>query len=363
MTTFKDVLRYYESVPGITSIVMLGEVGNRNEIEIADMIAAGELTKPIIARCIGDSAEQFTSEVQFGHAGAKANSDEEKATYKNTYLRDKGAHVPDNFDTLGDKIGEVFRSLGGEQPALETPADILDKVALLKSRRKTRFTATISDERGDELHYHNIPITQHVRDGSLAKVIGHLWLKRELPDYACEFINAALILLADHGPAVSGATNTIITARAGKDIVSSLIAGLATIGPRFGGAITGAGRMFVQALQDDLTPAAFVTQQKKAGILIQGIGHKIKSIYNPDMRCTLMREIAAGFPEHTALDFALAVEEITTQKKPNLILNVDGHIAALLIDLLTDLGYSLQEIAQLVEADLFNAFFVIARSI
>lgn len=64
-------------------------------------------------------------------------------------------------------------------------------------------------------------------------MIGHLWLKKDLPAYACRFIEIVLILLADHGPAVSGATNTIITARAGKDLISSLIAGLATIGPRF----------------------------------------------------------------------------------------------------------------------------------
>ena len=34
---------------------------------------------------------------------------------------------------------------------------------------------------------------------------------------------------ADHGPAVSGAHNTIVTARAGKDLVSSLTSGLLTI--------------------------------------------------------------------------------------------------------------------------------------
>ena len=34
---------------------------------------------------------------------------------------------------------------------------------------------------------------------------------------------------ADHGPAVSGAHNTIVTARAGKDLVSSLVSGLLTI--------------------------------------------------------------------------------------------------------------------------------------
>jgi ATP citrate (pro-S)-lyase len=61
-----------------------------------------------------------------------------------------------------------------------------------------------------------------------------LRFKKELPDYALKFIDTILILLADHGPAVSGATNTIITARAGKDVVDSLCAGLLTIGPRFG---------------------------------------------------------------------------------------------------------------------------------
>jgi len=34
------------------------------------------------------------------------------------------------------------------------------------------------------------------------------------------------MLCADHGPCVSGAHNTIVTARAGKDLVSSLVSGI-----------------------------------------------------------------------------------------------------------------------------------------
>jgi ATP citrate (pro-S)-lyase len=85
-------------------------------------------------------------------------------------------------------------------------------------------------------------------------VIGALWLKRELPKYALEYINTILILLADHGPAVSGATNTIVTARAGKDILSSLVSGLLTIGPRFGGAIDGAARIWHEAVSQSESP-------------------------------------------------------------------------------------------------------------
>lgn len=50
-----------------------------------------------------------------------------------------------------------------------------------------------------------------------------------LPKYACQFIEMCLMVTADHGPAVSGAHNTIVCARAGKDLVSSLTSGLLTI--------------------------------------------------------------------------------------------------------------------------------------
>jgi succinyl-CoA synthetase alpha subunit len=51
----------------------------------------------------------MTTEVQFGHAGAKANTDEEKAGYKNKYLREAGVWVPENFDTFGEMIGSVYK--------------------------------------------------------------------------------------------------------------------------------------------------------------------------------------------------------------------------------------------------------------
>lgn len=62
----------------------------------------------------------------------------------------------------------------------------------------------------------------------------------------CFVVVASCKVTADHGPAVSGAHNTIVTARAGKDLVSALCSGLLTIGPRFGGALDKAAEMFTQ---------------------------------------------------------------------------------------------------------------------
>ena len=50
-----------------------------------------------------------------------------------------------------------------------------------------------------------------------------------LPKYATGFLEMTLMVTADHGPAVSGAHNTIVCARAGKDLVSCLASGLLTI--------------------------------------------------------------------------------------------------------------------------------------
>ena len=41
-----------------------------------------------------------------------------------------------------------------------------------------------------------------------------------------------------------------------------------------------------------------------------------------------------NFPSTPILDFALKVEEITTAKKDNLILNVDGAVGVIFVDLL-----------------------------
>ena len=57
----------------------------------------------------------------------------------------------------------------------------------------------------------------------------HYLLPARLPDYATAFIERCLMVAADHGPAVSGAHNTIVAARADKDLVSSLASGLLTI--------------------------------------------------------------------------------------------------------------------------------------
>ncbi len=368
-----DHLLRYEANPAIKMLVCLGELGGTEEYAIVDALRDGRITKPLVIWVTGTCAKVFPAGVQFGHAGAKAGSASESADAKNAALREAGAIVPQSFDDFGEKIKETYERLVAAgtivpQPEVEPPVLPLDyDVARRRGlvRKPTHFISTISDERGDELHYHGVPISEVVkRNLGIGGVIGLLWFKRELPDFARQFITLALVITADHGPAVSGAHNAIVAARAGKDLISSLVSGLLTIGPRFGGAIDGAARTFKQAYDRGLSPKQFVDEMKAKRELIPGIGHRVKSVQNPDMRVTLIKEFAKQHFAHTELlDYALAVEKITTGKRNNLILNVDGTIGVCFVDMLRSCDFAEDEIQEIVDLGYLNGLFVLGRSI
>ena len=61
----------------------------------------------------------------------------------------------------------------------------------------------------------------------------------------------------------------------------------------------------------------------------------------------------------TVLKFALAVEQVTTQKKANLILNVDGCIAVCFVDMMQSCGaFSNVEADELVKHGCLNGAFL-----
>jgi ATP citrate (pro-S)-lyase len=373
-STFSDHVFRYQDDPNVKLIVLLGEVGGEEEYTIADAIRSGRITKPLVAWCIGTSAKVFRHDVQFGHAGALALNARQTADAKNTYLRAAGAHVPSSFEQFDELIGSVYLQLvkagtivqRPEPPVPSIPMDYSWAQKLGLVRKPTSFMSSISDDRGDELLYAGMPLSQVFRENlGVGGVVSLLWFQRRLPDYASKFIEMILVVTADHGPAVSGAHNTIVAARAGKDIVSSLCSGLLTIGPRFGGASDEAARQFTEAHDTNLTPKEFIEKMRRKGELIMGIGHKVRSATNPDMRVTILKKFVKDhFPATPLLDYALEVEKLTTAKRANLILNVDGTIAVAFVDLMRNCGaFTREESDEYIKIGVLNALFILGRSI
>ncbi|KAK8208067.1 ATP citrate lyase subunit 1 [Zalaria obscura] len=373
-TTFIDHMLRYQADPECKILVLLGEVGGVEEYRVIEAVKSGVITKPIVAWAIGTVASMLKTEVQFGHAGSFANSQLETAAKKNESMRAAGFHVPETFEDLPATLSKVYQSLVQDgtikpqpEPAVpKIPIDYAWAQELGLIRKPAAFISTISDDRGQELLYAGMPISDVFRDNiGIGGVMSLLWFRRRLPDYASKFLEMVLMLTADHGPAVSGAMNTIITTRAGKDLISALVSGLLTIGSRFGGALDGAAEEFTKAYDKGLSPRDFVDTMRKENKLIPGIGHRVKSRNNPDLRVTLVKEfVHANFPKTTLLDYALAVESVTTSKKDNLILNVDGCVAVCFVDLLRNCGaFSPEEAEDYLRMGVLNGLFVLGRSI
>lgn len=183
---FLDHILRYEDNPRVKMIVLLGEVGGIDEYAVAEAIKSKRITKPVVAWCIGTCAKVFPFEVQFGHAGALANSEAQTADAKNNALRDAGAIVPANFNDFARQIKKTYDSLvetgaivptpDGPTPSL--PMDFAWARSLGLVRKPAAFVSSISDDRGEELLYAGVPISKvFEEDLGIGGVLSLLWFR------------------------------------------------------------------------------------------------------------------------------------------------------------------------------------------
>lgn len=342
-------------------IAYYGELGGVDEYEVAELIKNKEITKPVYAYIAGAISEMFETPPQFGHAKAMAKKGEETAQAKRKALQDVGVHVASTFEEFVQLLQNIptHRSVEDDSTRLQIT------IHTMEERKKKLFMSSISADKDGMPSIIGENILSAAKNHSFGYIVTSLLLGRrvkskELPELV-EFI---MKLLVDHGPYQSGVVNTMVTARAGRDLVSSLASGLLTIGPRFGGATNEAAGNWLRGVRENINPHDFVEQFVSEGTLIQGIGHRKYRADFPDPRVKPLEAFAKDLKEKKYLQFAREVEKITTGKKGNLILNVDGAMAAVLLDMLAEKeGLSEKELQALVDAEFFNAPFVLSRSV
>lgn len=356
ITSPADAFLMAQADPRTKQIIYFGELGGQDEYDIARLIESGKITKKVVAYVAGMVAELFDAPPQFGHAKAMAGTPQETASAKKQALRSAGVTV---IDSLSELAGTL---VGRKSVAKATKATATQR--RIGPRKQRLMASHISGDMHGETQLLGADLLKTIDSHTLPELILSMLLGRPVSaPQLTAFTDYTLRLLSDHGPYVSGAAITIITARAGKDLVSSLAAGLLTIGPRFGGAINAAAGEWLRGVQSGQGAKEFVEAFSEHGGVMPGIGHKKYRIDMPDPRVTALRAFAASSSD-SYLDFALDVQEVTTSKKGNLILNVDGAIAAIMLDLLTgELGYTPEQLQELVAIEFFNALFVLSRSV
>ncbi len=104
-----EVVKLFQSDSETKAIVMFGEIGGSQEEQVADLVEADEVTKPIVAFIGGKAAKSGT---RFSHAGAIIEGD--RGTYKGKVerLREVGVTVVETFGELPQATLAILKKHG-----------------------------------------------------------------------------------------------------------------------------------------------------------------------------------------------------------------------------------------------------------
>lgn len=325
-------------------IVYFGELGGSDEYVLRDAIKAGNITKPVYAYIAG-RYESGEEKIQFGHAKALAKAESETAAAKMEALKAVGVTVGETFE---DYMA-LFKQLS---PTVTRVTGARDWQNRKEGLKQTIFSAP---------EYTHTSETASFTEAILMRILAKNNVSRE----TVEFLDMIFSELIDHGPHVSGAVNTMITTRAGKDMSAALATGVLTVGDRFGGAVNGAAKVWLEAVTHGTTPEALVNDYSARREYILGIGHRKYSVYKPDPRVKALFDKSKNVLRETKYSsFAQEVAKLTSKKRANLILNVDGGMSSLLMDYLAEKeGLKQEDIQELIDIEFFNSLFLIPRTV
>jgi succinyl-CoA synthetase alpha subunit len=100
-----EVMALFEEDPETRMAVMFGEIGTTQEERVADLVASGKFTKPLIAYIGGKAAKSGT---RFSHAGAIVEGSRGSYETKVKRLREVGVRVVDAISDIPIKAKEVL---------------------------------------------------------------------------------------------------------------------------------------------------------------------------------------------------------------------------------------------------------------
>jgi succinyl-CoA synthetase alpha subunit len=337
-----EVAAMFESDPATDAIVVFGEIGGSQEEELAEMIAAKKLTKPVVAYIGGKAARAGT---RFSHAGAIIEGNKGTHAGKVAALRGAGATVVDAFGELPDAVVGVLRAKNSRS-------------LMSDAERKAVWTSAVTRIRPNEVAVRGRDIASLMGSVSFGSAV-YLILTGNLPtEPVGRLMDAILVSSIDHGATPPSCLAARTVASTGASLSQSVAAGIMSINKHHGGAIEDAGRYLRHLLDAAATSRRSIdeiameeiTRIKASGDRISGFGHRI---HTKDPRTAKLFELAtaAGLSDgpKTHIGAARAVERAFAAIGKPLPINVDGALGAIL----SDLG---------LDPKVFNGIFMIART-
>lgn len=194
-----------------------------------------------------------------------------------------------------------------------------------------KWTTSISDVGNGRELIRGYRLDDLISKKNFTEVI-FLILQGELPSkQEARMFNALLVACIDHGVAVASAQSARLSASTGNNLHTALAAGILAFGPRHGGAAQGAAEFFFEYKEcADVDSLVGSLCEKK--IRIPGYGHKVLEVDHRAEKLFAIAQECGFFGRHCsfAREVAEALSRASSKKLP---LNIDGAIAAILLDM------------------------------
>ncbi len=195
------------------------------------------------------------------------------------------------------------------------------------------FRTAISKMTEEDLIIRGRKHSEMVGNWSFSKTI-FLLLSGKEPDGKEErLFDAMLTLVIDHGMGTASSMASRFVASTGNPLNASVAAGVLALGDRHGGAIDQAMRMLQEVKESGIAADAFVEQALSEKRTLYGYGHKVYKEHDP--RTTQLARLCRSIQfDADFLQLGLTIEkELEKRKGKKLVFNVDGAIAALLLEM------------------------------
>jgi len=89
------------------AIVLFGEPGTNNELEVAAYLAENGVRKPVVALLAGAFQENYPQGISFGHAAAMICNDNQTISAKRRALKGAGAAIVTTLEDIPGALGEL----------------------------------------------------------------------------------------------------------------------------------------------------------------------------------------------------------------------------------------------------------------
>lgn len=185
---------------------------------------------------------------------------------------------------------------------------------------------------------------ENVMEMDFADAIWLLLSGEEPAEEESEIFNTVLSSSIDHGVGNPSTVAARTVQSGGNPVNASVAAGVLALGDKHGGAIEDAMEM----LQSDSSPGEIVSSRIQAGEKIPGLGHKVYDEEDPRASKIFEKAEELGIAGK-AVEKIRSIQQAFASEKVELVINVDGAIAAVM----SDLGWG---------PELGKGLFIIART-